>query len=352
MGSGWETAEDLNDEAMLNCFNTFDVDKDGALNITEFTSLCKTLFKNGQGTPYEVDSQTVVEIFNIFNSKADGLLNKEEFNFSWKNWISKILKPRSALIVVDVQNDFISGSLAISNCPAGHNGEDVVAPINHMLDKIPFTMICYSLDWHPTDHVSFDDNAHLRKIAAESKVQDPNSIKPFDVVVFEAHGKVPKMEQAMWPRHCVQETWGAELHKDLKFHPNGHTIKKGFNPDVDSYSAFFDNKKLGKTNMEELIRKEEVTDLYVCGIATDVCVAFTAFHSQELGFRTILVEDASRGIQEPEIKSTFDKLREGHGCIVKTGEVAAMVQGKDRRPELALKLALECRKAINNPRKN
>ena len=55
-------------------------------------------------------------------------------------------------------------------------------------------------------------------------------------------------------------------------HPNGHTVKKGFNPDVDSYSAFFDNKKLGKTNMEELIRKEEVTDLYVCGIATDVCV--------------------------------------------------------------------------------
>ena len=91
----------------------------------------------------QVDSQTVGEIFNIFNSKADGLLNKEEFNVCWKNWIKKILKPRSGLIVVDVQNDFISGSLAISNCPAGHNGEEVVAPINHMLDEIPFTMICY-----------------------------------------------------------------------------------------------------------------------------------------------------------------------------------------------------------------
>ena len=95
--------------------------------------------------------------------------------------------------------------------------------------------------------------------------------------------------------------------------PKGQIVKKGFNPDVDSYSAFFDNKKLGKTNMEELIREKDVTDLYICGIATDVCVgntrllsqgflkssspAFTAFHSQELGFRTILVEDASRGIQ-------------------------------------------------------
>ena len=275
----------LNILSIWNIWNIWQAEKcsrDGALNITEFTSLCKTLFKNEQGTPYEVlksrsneikqrcevlksnkaigwshcsnlsqvDSQTVVEIFNIFNSKGDGLLNNEEFSVCWKNWIKKILKPRSALIVVDVQNDFISGSLAISNCPAGHNGEDVVAPINHMLDKIPFTMICYrwcleqhhghghprfqahppiSLDWHPTDHVSFDDNAHLRKIAAESKVQvlrqkweseivrafislsflqDPNSINPFDVVVFEAHGEVPKMEQAMWPRHCVQvEQW-------------------------------------------------------------------------------------------------------------------------------------------------
>ena len=91
----------------------------------------------------QVDSQTVAEIFNIFNGKADGFLNKEEFSFCWNSWIKKILRPRSALIVVDVQNDFISGSLAISSCPAGHNGEDVVAPINHMLDKIPFTMICY-----------------------------------------------------------------------------------------------------------------------------------------------------------------------------------------------------------------
>ena len=94
----------------------------------------------------QVDSKTVGEIFNVFNSKSDGLLNKEEFNVCWNSWVKKILKPRSALIVVDVQNDFISGSLAISNCPAGHNGEDVVAPINHMLDKIPFTMICYR--WH------------------------------------------------------------------------------------------------------------------------------------------------------------------------------------------------------------
>ena len=96
-------------------------------------------------TYYQVESQAVEEIFNVFNTKADGLLNKEEFKVCWNNWVKKILRPRSALIVVDVQNDFISGSLAISNCSSGHNGEDVVAPINHMLDKIPFTMVCYRL---------------------------------------------------------------------------------------------------------------------------------------------------------------------------------------------------------------
>ena len=72
--------------------------------------------------------------------------------------------------MVDVQNDFISGSLAISNCPANQDGEDVVAPINRMLDTVPFTLHCYSLDWHPADHVSFIDNVHLRPFAANSLV--------------------------------------------------------------------------------------------------------------------------------------------------------------------------------------
>ena len=98
------------------------------------------------------------------------------------------------------------------------------------------------------------------------------------------------MDQVLWPRHCVQESWGAEMHKDLKVaelkwkyliiiivvvykvHPKNHIIYKGVNPNVDSYSAFFDNAKLGKTCLVELLQEEEVTDVYVCGIATDVCV--------------------------------------------------------------------------------
>ena len=97
------------------------------------------------------------------------------------------------------------------------------------------------------------------------------------------------MDQVLWPAHCVQDSWGAELHQDLKVlaknniqilqtsvtfkvHPKGRVVHKGINPEVDSYSAFFDNAKLGKTSLEEMIKDEEVCDVYVCGIATDVCV--------------------------------------------------------------------------------
>ena len=99
------------------------------------------------------------------------------------------------------------------------------------------------------------------------------------------------MEQVLWPAHCVQDSWGAELHKDLKVaqrhmpsksnhypsyvlqvHPKARVVHKGINPEVDSYSAFFDNAKMGKTSLEEMIKEEDVCDVYVCGIATDVCV--------------------------------------------------------------------------------
>ena len=138
-----------------------------------------------------------------------------------------------------------------------------------MIDTVPFNLHCYSIDWHPSDHVSFIDNIHMRQLHPDSKIQDPGAAELFQTVIFTGP---PKTEQVLWPRHCQQNSWGAELHKDLKFHQNAKLIKKGINPDVDSYSAFFDNAKLGKTGLEEVIRSEGCTDVFVCGIATDVCV--------------------------------------------------------------------------------
>ena len=100
-------------------------------------------------------------------------------------------------MIVDVQNDFISGSLAIKNCPAGQNGEEVVPPINTLLDTVPFTMHCYSLDWHPSDHVSFIDNIQMRTLAPDSAVQDPSKAELYQTVVFTGP---PRTEQVLWPR--------------------------------------------------------------------------------------------------------------------------------------------------------
>ena len=89
----------------------------------------------------------------------------------------------------------------------------VVEPINKLFETVPFPVIAYSLDWHPKDHISFIENVQLRKLDATSKIQDAARAKEYDVVVFEGP---PKTEQVLWAEHCVQGTWGAELHKDLK----------------------------------------------------------------------------------------------------------------------------------------
>ncbi|XP_059081883.1 nicotinamidase-like isoform X1 [Tigriopus californicus] len=331
------------------CFKAFDKDEDLSLNINEFTELLKSLFRNEKGKPYPIDAYMCNELFMIFNQSGDGSMSKAEFAYCWNNWVKKIVRPVSAFIVVDVQNDFISGSLSISKCSAGHNGEEVVPAINKLVETVPFNVYAYSLDWHPADHLSFVDNVHLRKFHASSKIQDPSRVKEMDTVVFEGP---PMTEQRLWPRHCVQNSWGAEFHKDLKVPKETRVIHKGINSNIDSYSAFFDNKKLGFTEMESFLRSLDVTDCYVCGIAYDVCVASTAFHAQELGFRTILIDDCSRGIDMEAINEAKAQIIEDHGLVVNSSEVKALVQGRDRRLELGYAWAIQCRKNILYPPKN
>ena len=88
-----------------------------------------------------------------------------------------------------------------------------MAPINKLLETVGFPVVAYSLDWHPKDHLSFVNNVHMRKLHSTSKITDPNQVKAYDIVVFEGP---PMTEQVLWAEHCVQGTWGAELHKDLK----------------------------------------------------------------------------------------------------------------------------------------
>lgn len=155
------------------------------------------------------------------------------------------------------------------------------------------------------------------------------------------------MKQRLWPRHCVQDSWGAELHKDLKILDKSIKVYKGTNPDVDSYSVFWDNKKLSETTLNAQLLEKGITDVYVCGVAYDVCVGATAVDSLASGYRTVLIEDCSRGVDLMDIERTKSAIIAGNGVIVNSNQIVPMVEGRDRRAELGYKLALEIRNKRN-----
>lgn len=328
---------DIDEECVAGaCFEHYDQDGDSVLNMREFVVLAGDLFTDRKGNPYDLPMRMTGEMFYSFDLNRDGKLDFEEFLRLWKLWITPIVRPVSALIVIDVQNDFIDGSLAIRNCPAGQEGGDVVPVINNLLETVPFTHVIYTYDWHPEDHVSFIDNVSLRSFHPNSKLPAEEA-KVFDTVIFEGP---PEIEQKLWPRHCVQNSWGSQLHSDLDISENAIFIYKGTCSDIDSYSAFWDNEKRSQTNLVNELKERNVTDIFVCGLAYDYCVGYTALHALELGYRTVLIDDACRGVLCEEIENMKSKLVRQHGVVVTSEAVKGMVEGKDRRPELGYRTAM------------
>jgi nicotinamidase/pyrazinamidase len=175
----------------------------------------------------------------------------------------------TALIVVDVQNCFIpGGSLAVQK------GDEIVPLINEVARK--FQNVVLTQDWHTPAHISFA-SSHPGK-------------KPFETV------KLPYGDQILWPDHCVQGTEGASLHKDLSIPHAQLVIRKGFNKSVDSYSAFIEADGKSKTGLDGYLKGRGIKNLYVCGLATDFCVAWTALDARKLGFSAAVIEDLCRGI--------------------------------------------------------
>ncbi|CAF4833039.1 unnamed protein product, partial [Rotaria sp. Silwood1] len=203
------------------------------------------------------------------------------------------LSPIYALLVIDVQNCFISGTLALSNSPARQNGAEVVPIINHLLETIVFDYIVYSYDWHPVNHISFVDN--LRNRTRYIKGGYNASIQVYDTVTYT--GPKYETEQVLWPAHCIQNTDDAKLHLDLIVNTDKNNIihiRKGTDPDIDSYSAFADNIKVQKTVLDTELKKRNVTHVIVAGLALDFCVGATALDAMDLNYKTFVVEDASR----------------------------------------------------------
>jgi len=174
-----------------------------------------------------------------------------------------------ALIVIDVQNDFCpGGALAVPE------GDQIVAGINALMGK--FSAVILTQDWHPARHSSFA-SSHVGKA-------------PYDMV------EMPYGPQVLWPDHCIQGTEGAAFHAALDTTRADLIIRKGYNPDIDSYSAFFENDHSTPTGLDGYLRTRGITDLTMVGLATDFCVNFSAVDAAKLGFKVTVREDLCRAI--------------------------------------------------------
>lgn len=192
------------------------------------------------------------------------------------------------LIIVDAQYDFMpGGALAVPD------GDAVVPAINALQDD--FDLIVATQDWHPPGHNSF---------AAAHPGRDP-----FEVT--ELHG----LEQTLWPDHCVQGSAGAELHGELDMRRVEAIIRKGMDPDIDSYSGFYDNGHRKSTGLAGLLRDKGATELHVCGLAADICVYYTLMDALKLGFPATLQTPATRPLDPDAFEAAKEDIVRNGGVI-------------------------------------
>jgi nicotinamidase/pyrazinamidase len=179
------------------------------------------------------------------------------------------MQPNAALIVVDVQNGFTpGGNLAVSHA-------DEIIPLINQLGAY-FDNVVLTQDWHPDHHISFAEN-HAAK-------------QPYDVISLD-YG-----QQVLWPKHCVQGTLDAEFHPHLNLPKAQLIIRKGYHAHIDSYSAFMEADQKTTTGLSGYLKARDIDTVFVVGIATDFCVAWTAIDACKLGFKTFVIADATKGI--------------------------------------------------------
>lgn len=199
------------------------------------------------------------------------------------------------LVIIDMQNDFIpGGALEVPN------GDEVVSLINKLQTK--FDLVIATQDWHPKGHASFAES-HPGKEEFESI--DLNGIS-----------------QILWPVHCVQNTEGAEFHKDLNTAKIEAIFRKGTNPKIDSYSGFYDNAHLKSTGLTGYLKEKGAEELYFCGLAAEYCVYFSVKDALKEGFKAILIEDATRALKDDDFEKAKKDILENGGDIVSSEEIS------------------------------
>ncbi|EAQ76976.1 bifunctional nicotinamidase/pyrazinamidase [Blastopirellula marina] len=202
-----------------------------------------------------------------------------------------------ALLLIDVQNDFLpGGSLAVAE------GDQIIPIINACLRK--FDLVVATKDWHPPEHESFASQ-HVGHAVGQQ---------------IDLHG----LPQILWPDHCVQHSRGSEFSDDLQTAAIDHVIYKGDDPQIDSYSGFFDNDRRHATGLHAWLQAKGVTELYIAGLATDYCIKYTALDAIDLGYRVQLIVDACRGVDlSPGDVNAALKEMEAHGVkLIQSADIA------------------------------
>ncbi|QNH61040.1 bifunctional nicotinamidase/pyrazinamidase [Hymenobacter sediminicola] len=200
-----------------------------------------------------------------------------------------------ALLLIDIQNDFVpGGALAVA-------GGDAIIPLVNRLQP-HFGLVVATQDWHPAGHGSFASSHPGRQ--------------PFEQT--ELHG----LPQTLWPDHCVQGTAGADFHPALDQHRIEAIFRKGTNPEIDSYSGFFDNGHRKSTGLADYLRGRGVTQVYLAGLAADYCVYFSAKDALQEGFEVFFVEDATRAISADGYQQARTDLLQRGAQFVTVAEVA------------------------------
>lgn len=204
-----------------------------------------------------------------------------------------------ALILVDLQNDFCrGGALEVKD------GDDVIPIANSLIPQ--FDLVVATQDWHPANHGSFAAN-HLWR-------------KPGQVIDLDG------LPQVLWPIHCVQNSFGAMFHKTLHLPETSSALRifkivqKGTDPDVDSYSGFFDNGRRKQTELHAFLSSHRVKEVYIMGLATDYCVKFTALDGVSLGYKTFLIAEGSRGVNlnEGDVDRAIEEMKNAGVTVLST----------------------------------
>jgi nicotinamidase/pyrazinamidase len=234
---------------------------------------------------------------------------------------------RSALLEIDVQNDFCppytnsAGGQRDGGALAVPGGDEVVPPLNALAAKLHAAggRVIATQDWHPPLHVSFA-SAHAGKKVYDTVTVPLRSIHPKRRDGLPLPGAA---DQVLWPDHCVQGSRGADFHDDLDLKPVSYILRKGSETGLDSYSAFFENDRCTPTGLDGLLRGLEIHTVFLGGLASDYCVLYSALDAVRMGFHTVVLNDAVRGVNVPSGSTAraFTLMREAGVNFMDSGDI-------------------------------